>query len=212
MAPSTSYPPTDGSRTVPTTADHDDAALSAPPGSGAVAWLPALEHPELLAPRTFAAAASWAQRLPQVAHLLRVAEIDPAVSDTAAMSDAYGIPMHMSVNCVLVAGRREGAERAAAVAVRASTRADINGAIKRLLAVRKASFVPVDRAVQDSGMEYGGITPVGLDWQVLLDAEVGDDDDWIVIGSGVRRSKLSLPGTLLAQLPGVHVEPDLSLG
>jgi len=212
MASSTPYPAANGSPTASTTTDHPGTSSSTPPGSDAVTWLPAVEHPELLAPRTYEAVVAWAQRLPVVADLVRVTEIDPAVSDTAAMSDTYGIPMHMSVNCVLVAGRREGLERAAAVAVRASTRADINGAIKRMLAVRKASFVPVDRAVQDSGMEYGGITPVGLDWQVLLDAEVGSDAEWVVIGSGVRRSKLSLPGTLLAQLPGVHVEPNLSLG
>lgn len=184
-----------------------------PPGTDTVQWLPAYQHPELLSAATHAAILSWMRHVPEVEHLVRVAEIDPAVSDTAAMSDAYGIPMHASVNCVLVAGRREGVERTAAVAVRASTRADINGAIKRLLAVRKASFVPVDRAVQDSGMEYGGITPVGLpvEWKVLLDSDIATNPEWVVIGSGVRRSKLTLPGNLLSRLPGTHVVENVAL-
>lgn len=118
--------------------------------------------------------------------------------------------MHASVNCVLVAGKREGVERTAAAAVRASTRADVNGTIKRLLDVRKASFVPTERAVDESGMEYGGITPIGLPsgWLVLLDAAARDG--WIVIGSGVRRSKIALPGDLLATLRGVQVVEDLA--
>ena len=44
-------------------------------------------------------------------------------------------------------------------------------------------------------MEYGGITPVGLPagWRLLVDARVLDIEV-AVIGSGVRRSKLLLPG------------------
>ena len=53
----------------------------------------------------------------------------------------------------------------------------------------------MDRAVEESGMEYGGITPVGLPagWRLLVDSRVLDIEV-AVIGSGVRRSKLLLPG------------------
>ena len=33
-----------------------------------------------------------------------------------------------------------------------------------------------------------------------------------IIGSGVRRSKLVLPGALLAEIPGAEVVTDLALG
>lgn len=176
------------------------------PQIGTPHWVRAVDHPELLGPAVHATLLTWADADPAVAEQVLVAEIDPDVSDTAA----YGISMEMSVNCVLVAGKRDGVERTAAVAVRASTRADINGAVKRLLDVRKASFLPMDRAVAESGMEYGGITPIGLPagWPVLLDA--GARAGWIVIGSGVRRSKIALPGDLLATLPGVRVIDDLA--
>ena len=93
---------------------------------------------------------------------LAVVEIDPAVADTAAMSEAYDLGMDTGANCVVVAGKRDGEERVAACLVRADTRADVNNVVKRTLDVRKCSFLSMDRAVEESGMEYGGITPVGL--------------------------------------------------
>jgi prolyl-tRNA editing enzyme YbaK/EbsC (Cys-tRNA(Pro) deacylase) len=119
---------------------------------------------------------------------------------------------------VLVAGKREGDERIAAAVVRATTRADVNNAVKRLLDVRKASFLPMDRAVEESGMEYGGITPVGLPdrYRVLVDARVTAPDDEagdvVVLGSGIRGSKLALPGALLARAPWVEVVEGLAIG
>ena len=180
-------------------------------------WLRALDRPDLLAPSTAAALASWAAVDPAVADEVHVAQIDPDLADTAAMTEAYGLPLSASVNCVLVAGRRAGDERIAAAAVRATTRADVNNAVKRLLDVRKASFLPMDRAVADSGMEYGGITPIGLpdEYRVLLDAEVArphpSSGDRVIIGSGLRRSKVSLPGTLLATAPAVELVEGLGL-
>jgi prolyl-tRNA editing enzyme YbaK/EbsC (Cys-tRNA(Pro) deacylase) len=55
-------------------------------------------------------------------------------------------------------------------------------------------------------MEYGGITPVGLPagWRVLVD-EACLAIPAAVIGSGVRRSKLLVPGPLLGELPGAEV-------
>jgi prolyl-tRNA editing enzyme YbaK/EbsC (Cys-tRNA(Pro) deacylase) len=103
-------------------------------------------------------------------------------------------------------GRREGEERLAACLVRADTRADVNNLVKRTLDVRKASFLSMERAVEESGMEYGGITPVGLPpaWRILVD-EACLEIPAAVIGSGVRRSKLLVPGHLLAELPRAEV-------
>ena len=54
-------------------------------------------------------------------------------------------------------------------------------------------------------MEYGGITPVGLpsDWPVLVDEAVVLAGD-VVIGSGIRASKLLLPASELLGLPRVR--------
>ncbi|UZN01638.1 YbaK/EbsC family protein [Cellulomonas sp. S1-8] len=188
---------------------------------GTLTWERAVDRPDLLAASTHAVISGWAVVEPAVADAVLVAAIDPDLADTAAMTDAYDLPLSASVNCVLVAGRREGVERIAACLVRATTRADVNNAVKRLLDVRKASFLPMDRATQESGMEYGGITPLGLPvgYRVLADAAVADtgaaDDGTgglVVIGSGVRRSKIALPGSLLVRAPGVEVVQELAIG
>ena len=177
------------------------------PSLGTLTSLPALEHPALLADPVAAALRGWAG-----AAEVAAVEIDPELADTAAMTEAYDVPLDASANCVVVAGRRDGVERVAACVVRADTRADVNNLVKRTLDVRKASFLAMERAVEESGMEYGGITPVGLpgEWRLLVDARVVDIDV-AIIGSGVRRSKLLLPGRLLAELPGAEVVPDLGV-
>jgi prolyl-tRNA editing enzyme YbaK/EbsC (Cys-tRNA(Pro) deacylase) len=139
-----------------------------------------------------------------------VVEIDPEVSDTAATRERYELPLGALANCVIVGGRREGIERVAGVVVLASTRADVNNTVKRLLDVRKASFLPMGDAVEASGMEYGGITPVGLPagWPIFVDLRVAESE-LVVIGSGVRRSKILIPGSILARLPGVRIVEGL---
>jgi prolyl-tRNA editing enzyme YbaK/EbsC (Cys-tRNA(Pro) deacylase) len=99
----------------------------------------------------------------------------------------------------------------AACLVRADTRADVNTVVKRALDVRKCSFLPMDRAVEESGMEYGGITPVGLPaaWRLLVDSRVLGIEV-AVIGSGTRRSKLLIPGRLTGALPGAEVVEGLA--
>jgi prolyl-tRNA editing enzyme YbaK/EbsC (Cys-tRNA(Pro) deacylase) len=171
------------------------------PRLGSLEPLPVGAHPELVAPSVATALDAWPHR-----DDIAVVEIDPEFADTAAMSERYGVPMADGANCVVVMGKRDGAERVAACVVRADTRADVNNLVKRTLDVRKASFLAMDRAVEESGMEYGGITPVGLPgaWRVLVDSACLEIPA-AVIGSGVRRSKLLVPGRLLGELPGAEV-------
>jgi prolyl-tRNA editing enzyme YbaK/EbsC (Cys-tRNA(Pro) deacylase) len=142
-----------------------------------------------------------------------VAEIDPELADTAQFCERYGSPLDASANCVVVAGKRSGEQRYAACLVLATTRADVNGVVRKRLDVRKASFAPMADAVELTGMEYGGITPIGLPegWPLLIDSRVAAGAE-LVIGSGVRRSKLLIPGEVLAKLPGAEVVDDLALG
>ncbi|MFL6073678.1 MAG: YbaK/EbsC family protein [Mycobacteriales bacterium] len=168
--------------------------------------LPAREHPELLAPPVVTALA--AGHAPSA----QVIPIDPAYADTANFCAQYGFTLAESANCVVVAARRGGATRLAACVVLATTRADVNGLVRRHLDSRKASFAAMDAAVAATGMEYGGITPVGLpaDWPLLVDAAVAGAAR-VVVGSGVRRSKLLLSGADLAKLPGAEVLAGLGL-
>ena len=167
---------------------------------------PAVDRPELLARPTAAALATWTLS-PQVG----VAPIDPELADTAAFCEAYTVPLDASANCVVLAGKREGQVRMAACLVLATTRADVNSTARRLLDVRKISFAAMDDAVTMTDMEYGGITPIGLpyDWPIFADSRVIEQPA-IVIGSGMRRSKIVLPGEAIAQYPGVQVVEGLA--
>ena len=169
---------------------------------------PALEHPELLAAPVTAALRSLA---PALAARVEVAPIDPTLADTAAFCAAYGVAPEVSANCVIIAGTRGELTRYAACLVLATTRLDVNGMVRKLLDARKASFAPMDDAVAFSGMEYGGITPVGLppEWALYLDARVAALPSAIV-GSGIRGSKLQAPGEVLAALPGAVVIDGLA--
>jgi prolyl-tRNA editing enzyme YbaK/EbsC (Cys-tRNA(Pro) deacylase) len=170
---------------------------------GTLVAVPALDRPDLLADPVALALKTLD---PAEAALVGVAEIDPGLADTAEFCAAYSAPLDGSANCVVVAGRRGELTRYAACLVLATTRADVNGLVRKRIDARKASFAPMDDAVALTGMEYGGITPVGLpeDWPVLVDAAVAAAPA-IVIGSGVRHSKLALPGHLAARLPGAEV-------
>jgi prolyl-tRNA editing enzyme YbaK/EbsC (Cys-tRNA(Pro) deacylase) len=171
---------------------------------GALRAVPALDRPDLLAPVVAAALAELGDKLP--ADAVGVAEIDPEMADTAAFCQRYEVPLAVSANCVIVAGRREGKTRLGGCVVLATSRADVNGLVRRAMDVRKASFADTATAVAQTGMEFGGITPIGLpaSWPVFIDAAVAAAAR-VVVGSGVRRSKLILPGAALAQLPGAEV-------
>lgn len=174
---------------------------------GGLVAVSASTRTDLLAPRTRAALMAA-----DLLNAVGVVEIDPAVSDTATTQEVFGLSMDTLANCVVVSGRREGVERIAACLVLATGRADINNVVRRSLDVRKASFLPMERAVALTGMEYGGITPIGLpeSWPIFVDRQVVDTEI-VVIGSGVRRSKILIPGHVLARLLGVQVVDGLGL-
>lgn len=172
--------------------------------AGTLTPVPASEHLELLAEPVAAA-------LPSLSEPVGLVEIDPDLADTAAFCETYSSPLSASANCVVVSGKRAGEVRYAAALVLATTRGDVNGVIRRRLDVRKASFAPMDEAVELTGMECGGITPVGLpsDWPILIDRAVADAPQ-LVVGSGIRGSKLLVHGAALAALPGAEVIDGLA--
>ncbi|MQA85971.1 MAG: hypothetical protein GEV03_15420 [Streptosporangiales bacterium] len=171
---------------------------------GTLRTYPAAERPDLLAPPVVAAVKATQGSVP--VERIEVAEIDPEAADTASFCERYGVRLDESANCVVITARRGGEARLAACVVLATTRADVNGLVRRHLGARKASFAGMDLATAETGMEYGGITPIGLPegWPVLVDAAVAAHPR-VVIGSGLRRSKLALPGEVLADLPGAVV-------
>jgi prolyl-tRNA editing enzyme YbaK/EbsC (Cys-tRNA(Pro) deacylase) len=171
---------------------------------------PALERPDLLAPPVEAALRAWTG--PGDVTQVQVSEIDPALADTATFCSRYGVSPRQTANCVIVVARRGGETTWAAAVVLATTRLDVNGLLRRHLGARKVSFASMDTAIEATGMEYGGITPLGLPdgWPIVIDQAVAETDT-VVLGSGVRRSKLWIPGHALATLVDAEVLTGLGL-
>ncbi|MEU6172689.1 YbaK/EbsC family protein [Streptantibioticus parmotrematis] len=165
---------------------------------------PATECLDLLAPPVAAVLRAWPGPVP--VERVRYVDTDPANADTAVFGEVYGVPPEQSANCVVVAGKRGQDVTLAGCVVLAHTRADVNGLVRRHLGARKASFAAMDTAVGETGMEYGGISPIGLPdhWPLLIDAAVASTP-YVVVGSGRRRGKLLVPGEALAALPGAVV-------
>ncbi|WP_043488053.1 MULTISPECIES: YbaK/EbsC family protein [Streptomyces] len=172
---------------------------------------PAVECLDLLTAPVADALRAWRGPVP-VEQVLYV-DTDPDKADTAVLVEHYGSWLvEQSANCVVVAGKRGGEVTLAACVVLSHTRVDVNGAVRRRLGARKASFAPMDTALGETGMEFGGVTPLGLPagWPVLVDAAVADTP-YVLIGSGRRRGKLILPGKALAALPGAELLEGLGI-
>jgi prolyl-tRNA editing enzyme YbaK/EbsC (Cys-tRNA(Pro) deacylase) len=119
---------------------------------------------------------------------------DPALADTAAFCEAYGYAPEDSANTIVVVGKGEPRVYAACV-VLATTRLDVNGAVRRRFGVRKASFASQDETRALTGMAIGGVTPFGLppDLPIWVDAAVVARDR-LLFGGGSRSCKGSWPG------------------
>lgn len=176
-------------------------AYTAPMESfGSLELRTASEHPELLALPVTRALAGTAG--------IAVAAIDPTLSDTVAFCGHYGIGMHEAANCIVLKPKA-GEHPYVAMMVLGSMKADVNGVAKREIGAR-VSFAPMEEAVRETGMEYGAITPIGLpsSWPILVDKAVADAPR-VVIGSGMRGSKLVVSGAFLASLPNARIIENL---
>lgn len=167
---------------------------------GTLDWQSLQDHSEWAAPSVAVAA----DRVPRAL----VARIDEQLADTAEFCAAYDVALEAAVNCVVVVARRGERRTCAAILVRGTDRADVNGVVRKHLGARKITFADPDFTEESTAMRSGGITPVGLptDWPILVDSAVALTDD-VVIGAGVRDAKILVSGTALAELPNAEVLP-----
>jgi prolyl-tRNA editing enzyme YbaK/EbsC (Cys-tRNA(Pro) deacylase) len=167
---------------------------------GSLELASASEHPDLLAPPVRAFLAQHPD------DRVLVGAIDPALADTAAFCEHYAISPKQGANCVIVEAKRGETRTLVACMILGHDRIDVNGAVRRLLDARRASFAPLDGVIEATGMEYGGVTPLGLpaEWPILVDEAVAASG-LLIGGAGIRGAKLLVTGDYLASLPGARV-------
>lgn len=156
---------------------------------------------------------------PVLAHLAdlgvdhEVMACDPDLADTADFCAAYDIDPEDSANAILVAGKpRPDEDRPLALClVLATHRLDVNGAVRKRLGTRKASFAGAEETARITGMAIGGVTPFGLPSQlpIWIDAAVMERGR-VVVGGGSRDRKLLLPPAGLLKLPTAEAVDGLA--
>ena len=140
-----------------------------------------------------------------------IVDCDPDLADTAAFCEAYGYAPDDSANAILVVGKSDERPMACCL-VLATTRLDVNGAVRKRLGTRKASFASADETIERSGgMQIGGVTPFGLpaDLPVWIDARIMARDQ-LIVGGGGRDRKVLCPPATLAALPTAEVVDGLA--
>ena len=76
---------------------------------------------------------------------------------------------------------------------------------------RMVSVAPLDYVLEETKMEYGSINPIGLpeEWKIFVDPKVFENDK-IICGSGLQKSKLLLPSKFLLKLKNVEILENLA--
>jgi prolyl-tRNA editing enzyme YbaK/EbsC (Cys-tRNA(Pro) deacylase) len=134
---------------------------------------------------------------------------DPSLADTGAFCAAYGFAPEDSANTILVIGKSTPPTYVACV-VLATTRLDVNRAVKQRLGVR-ASFASADDTRELTGMDIGGVTVFGLPagLPIWVDSRVMGRER-IVLGGGSRSCKVLARPAILEAVPGVEVVDGLA--
>ena len=136
---------------------------------------------------------------------------DPDLADTATFCATYGYPLEDSANTIVVVGKSDPPTHAACV-VLATTRLDVNRAVRQRMGVRKASFASPDDTRALTGMQIGGVTVFGLpsEMPVWVDSRVMQRER-IILGGGDRSSKIAAGPEILLALPNVEVVEGLAI-
>lgn len=135
---------------------------------------------------------------------------DERLADTAAFCAHYDVPPSHSVNAILVRSKTDPALVALCM-VPATHRLDVNKVVRKRLGAKKASFAPPEDTRAVTGMEIGGVTPIGLPpgLRVWVEATVMDLD-YIILGGGNRTSKLKVPPAIFGMLPDCDIVEELA--
>jgi len=136
---------------------------------------------------------------------------DPEYADTAAFCAQYGYPVERAANTLVVASKKEPKQFAACV-VLATTRLDVNHAVRDLLGSAKCSFASADEMKALTGMTVGGVTVFGLPdgLPLYVDSRVMDLD-WIILGTGGRNGKVRIAPEVFRRMSAAKVVEGLAM-
>ena len=138
-------------------------------------------------------------------------QIDPAFADTAACCEKYELPLDSAGNTIIVASKKEPRKFGACV-VKATTRLDVNHAVRAMLGTSKVSFATAEETKALTGMMIGGVTVFALpaDLPIYVDDKLMQRE-WVILGSGSRSSKIRIAPEVFRRIPNATIVPNLAL-
>jgi prolyl-tRNA editing enzyme YbaK/EbsC (Cys-tRNA(Pro) deacylase) len=139
-----------------------------------------------------------------------VMTIDPEFADTARFCERYGIPLENSANTIIVASKKEPKQYGACV-VKATTRLDVNHAVRKLMNVSRVSFATAEETQALTGMMIGGVTVLALPpaLPIYVDERLMALD-WLILGGGSRSTKIKTSPEIFRRLPSTTVVAGLA--
>lgn len=139
-----------------------------------------------------------------------IMDCDPELADTAVFAERYNVPLTHSANAIIVKSKT-GEAKFAACLVLATCRLDVNHTVRKKLGARKVSFATPEETRDLTGMEIGGVTPLGLpeDLPLWIDARIMDLD-YVILGGGGRDTKITVDPAIFNQTPATEVVEGLA--
>lgn len=140
-----------------------------------------------------------------------VAEINPEYMDGIKLCEHYNIDIKTGVNCLVCECKRGENKSYVALLVPTGYKYNMSSTIRKHTNSRMVSVAPLDYVLEQTKMEYGSINPIGLpqEWKIFIDPKVLEVDK-IICGSGLQKSKLSLPSKYLLKLNNVEILENLA--
>jgi prolyl-tRNA editing enzyme YbaK/EbsC (Cys-tRNA(Pro) deacylase) len=141
------------------------------------------------------------QVLQQSSASYEILDCDPELADTAVFCEHYGYPPEKSANAILVKAKT-GEQRFVVCVLLASTRLDVNKTVRKRIGARRVSFASQQETREQTGMELGGVTPLGLPAQIELwvDQRIAELD-YVILGAGTRAAKIKVSPQIFLTTP-----------
>ncbi len=140
-----------------------------------------------------------------------VAEINPEFMDGIKLCEHYNVDIKTGVNCLICECKRGENKSYVALLVPTGFKYNMSSTVRKYTNSRMVSVAPLDYVLDQTKMEYGSINSIGLpnDWKIFIDPKVLEVEK-IICGSGLQKSKISLPSKYLLKLNNVEVLENLA--
>ncbi|PYO54145.1 MAG: hypothetical protein DMD83_22880, partial [Candidatus Rokuibacteriota bacterium] len=126
--------------------------------------------------------------------------------------ERYGFPMEQSANTIIVGSKKEPRQYAACV-VKATTRLDVNHAVRKLMGVSRLSFATAEETMAITGMMIGGVTVFALPEHLPIYVDEGlMSCPYVILGGGSRSSKIKIAPEVFARFPEAQIIAGLAVG